>query len=281
MRVTGTGARTVLFSGLLALSTALSLPQAHASPTHTRNAAAHGAAHGHALAAHSVVTHSAVAARHTALSGGRRHIAGRGRAAGRAAMARGGISCVPFARRDSGIEVSGNAWQWWDNASGHYARGKLPEVGSVLAFRSNPRMRLGHVAVIARVVNAREVTIDHANWSGHGMRGAITRDIPVVDVSEANDWSAVRVGLGRSGEFGSVYPTYGFIYDRPDTGVMLATVTAPTPQPTLNPAPVDLRPVAERPWRTYEEVAEAPATAVPARQVQIQSRGVLGAIDRK
>ena len=49
------------------------------------------------------------------------------------------------------------------------------------------------------------------------MRGGVARSIPVVDVSEANDWTAVRVGLGRSGEFGSVYPTYGFIYDRPTT----------------------------------------------------------------
>jgi hypothetical protein len=37
----------------------------------------------------------------------------------------------------------------------------------------------------------------------------------------------VRVGLGRGGEFGSVYPTYGFIYDRPDRGVMVANTLAP------------------------------------------------------
>ena len=66
--------------------------------------------------------------------------------------------------------------------------------------------------------------------------------MPVVDVSEANDWTAVRVGLGESGKFGSVYPTYGFIYDRPDNGVMLAARSAPAPQPELNPAPNDLRP---------------------------------------
>lgn len=44
----------------------------------------------------------------------------------------------------------------------------------------------------------------------------------MVDVSENNNWSEVQVGLGRSGEFGSVYPTYGFIYDRPDRGTMVA-----------------------------------------------------------
>ena len=134
----------------------------------------------------------------------------------------GGISCVPFARNASGIAVGGNAWQWWDNAAGVYARGSVPESGSVLAFRSNGRMRLGHVAVVSRVINPREIEIEHANWWGAGMYGGVARNIPVVDVSAANDWTAVRVGIGENGQFGSVYPTYGFIYDRADTGEMLA-----------------------------------------------------------
>ena len=171
----------------------------------------------------------------------------------------GGISCVPFARNDSGISVAGNAWEWWDNAAGVYARGSVPEPGSVLTFRANGRMRLGHVAVVSRIINAREVEVDHANWWGPGMYGGVARNIPVVDVSEANDWTAVRVGLADGEKFGSVYPTYGFIYDRPDTGVMVASHAAPAPQPELNPAPADLRPAAERGWETYEEVAEAPA----------------------
>ncbi|MBN8906829.1 MAG: CHAP domain-containing protein [Rhodospirillales bacterium] len=171
-----------------------------------------------------------------------------------------GISCVPFARNVSGIQVTGNAWQWWDNAEGTYARGRIPEVGSVLAFRANGRMSLGHVAVVSKVINAREIEITHANWAS---RGGISRGVPVVDVSEANNWTAVRVGLARnSGDFGSVYPTYGFIYDRPDNGVLVAHNVRPAPTPELNPVPSDLRPVAERPWRTYEEVAEAPGPRV-------------------
>jgi surface antigen len=170
----------------------------------------------------------------------------------------GGISCVPFARSDSGISVGGNAWQWWENAAGEYERGRVPEAGSVLAFRANGRMHLGHVAVVGRVINPREVEVEHANWAGTGMRGGVARHVPVVDVSEANDWTAVRVGLGRSGEFGSVYPTYGFIYDRPDNGTLVAAAQAPTPRPVLNPVPSDLRPATERGWQTYEEVAEAP-----------------------
>src|SRR5271165_3958624 len=151
----------------------------------------------------------------------------------------GGISCVPYARSVSGIDVPGNAWQWWDNAAGLYARGNRPEPGSVLSFSSNGRMRLGHVAVVSRVINPREIEVDQANWWGPGMRGGVSHDMPVVDVSENNDWTAVRVGLGRSGDFGSVYPTNGFIYNRPDDGRMVTAVSSPAPAPVLNPAPSD------------------------------------------
>jgi surface antigen len=212
--------------------------------------------------------------RETAYTRGRYH-------GGSYALGRG-ISCVPFARGDSGISVPGNAWQWWDNAGGVYARGSVPEAGSVLTFRSNGRMRLGHVAVVSRVINPREIQIDHANWWG----GTVARNIPVVDVSEANDWTAVRVGLGRSGEFGSVYPTYGFIYDRPDTGKMVASSHAPAPQADLNPAPSDLRPATERGWQAYEEVAEAPAASQhhkqPAHAVATHRRQIVSlAIDSR
>jgi len=135
----------------------------------------------------------------------------------------GGISCVPFVRSVTGMDVKGNAANWWANAAGLYARGAQPEAGSVLNFRATGRMRLGHVAVVSRVINSREVEIDHANWWGPGAgKGGVSRAIPVIDVSENNDWSQVRVGLGHSGDFGSVYPTYGFIYDRPDRGSMVA-----------------------------------------------------------
>jgi len=172
-------------------------------------------------------------------------------------VAGGGISCVPFARRDSGIDLVGDAWQWWGLAAGVYARGRVPELGSVLSFKSNPHMRLGHVAVVSRIINQREIEIDQANWWS---TGSVSRDVPVVDVSEANDWTAVRVQLGDGSKFGAVYPTHGFIYDRPDTGVIVANITPPAPQPKLNPAPRDLRSAVERPWKTYEEVAEAPDT---------------------
>jgi surface antigen len=198
------------------------------------------------------VVHAVAYSHGRIVNSGGRHIARGGR---------GGISCVPYARQVSGIVVGGNAWQWWDNAAGLYARGNHPETGSVLSFRANPRMRLGHVAVVRRVINPREITVDQANWPSMGMRGGVSHDVAVVDVSEANDWSAVRVELGRGAAFGAVYPTHGFIYDRPDRGVVEASLHAPAPPPALNPAPRDLRPVAERPWHSYEEVAEAPDAA--------------------
>lgn len=185
-----------------------------------------------------------------------------------------GISCVPYARQVSGIKVVGNAWQWWNNAEGRYARGEQPEPGSVLNFRSNGRMRLGHVAVVTTVVNPREVIVDQANWPSGASRGNVSHDVAVVDVSEANNWSAVRVELGRSGKFGSVYPTYGFIYNRPDSGLVAANVVRPTPQPVINPVPSDLRPVAERPWHTMEEVADLPAGQPRRIDVQFRSRPI-------
>jgi surface antigen len=248
MRARGTGAATLILGSFLSFSNPLTTQPAQASPTHHDNPSARPPVQ---------TTHASGKRWPQVAAHGKTLIKGRHYARA------GGISCVPFARSDSGISVAGNAWQWWDNAAGVYARGSVPEAGSVLTFRSNGRMRLGHVAVVSHVINPREVEIEHANWWGPGMRGGVARNIPVVDVSEANDWSAVRVGLGQTGQFGSVYPTYGFIYDRPDTGTLVAATGAPAPQPELNPAPRDLRPAAERGWQIYEEVAETPV--VPKR----------------
>ena len=124
------------------------------------------------------------------------------------------IQCVAFAKQDAGIEIAGNARDWWSNAAGVYERGQKPEVGSVLSFRANERMPLGHVAVVAGMADSRTITIDQAHWNSRG----ITRDIEVKDVSEDNDWSQVRVQLAHDGDFGSIYSTHGFIYARPDAG---------------------------------------------------------------
>jgi surface antigen len=280
MRVRVTGSKVLLIGSVLAFSLPLAVQSAAAATkksSHATNSAhtqASGtpAHHSGSMQSHLIyptVAHGRIGA--TRLANGK-PISAHGRGYVRYA----GISCVPYARSLSGIEVAGNAWQWWDNAAGRYARGSRPEPGSVLSFSANGRMRMGHVAVVSQIVNAREIEVDQANWWGPGMRGGVSHNMPVVDVSENNDWTAVRVGLGRSGEFGSVYPTNGFIYDRPDNGQMVAAVSAPAPKPVLNPAPADLRPYAQRAdFSTYDEVAEAPPVHAAGRHhTTHHSRGV-------
>lgn len=130
----------------------------------------------------------------------------------------GGLSCVPFVRMATGMNVSGDARAWWYNAAGVYARGQQPERGAVLAFMGSGGMSRGHVAVVSRVINARTILIDHANWGGPGLRrGQVMRGATVVDVSDRNDWTAVRVQVGHDNDtFGRTYPTHGFIYNRPE-----------------------------------------------------------------
>ena len=129
--------------------------------------------------------------------------------------------CAPYAREISGIDIHGNANTWWSQAAGRYERGHTPKVGAVLAFQSTRRMRVGHVAMVSRVVSDREVLLTHANWS---RPGAIERNVRAIDVSAAGDWSEVKVWYGPTGGLGtSSYPTNGFIY----AGHALAAVETP------------------------------------------------------
>ena len=115
------------------------------------------------------------------------------------------LQCVPYAREVSGIDIRGNANTWWQQAEGRYAKGHAPKAGAVLTFAAISKMRYGHVAMVSRVVSDREVLLTHANWS---RRGGIERDVRAVDVSDAGDWSAVRVWYGPTGGLGTtVYPT--------------------------------------------------------------------------
>lgn len=122
--------------------------------------------------------------------------------------------CVPFARAASGIEIYGDAWTWWDKAEGRYRRGHEPRVGAVIVFSKTGQLRLGHVAVVSRVVEKRVVMLTHANWSRiGGERGHAEQDVTLHDVSPRNDWSMVKVWYRDSnGLGGSVYPVDGFIY---------------------------------------------------------------------
>lgn len=131
------------------------------------------------------------------------------------------LQCVPYARQISGLDLKGNAWTWWDNAAARYERGQTPQVGSALVFKKGPRMSYGHVSVVSKVVDSRNILVDHANWapSGGSGRGKITRNAAVVDTSPNNDWSSVRVWYGAINDMGQKhYPTYGFIYPNGKSG---------------------------------------------------------------
>ncbi|WP_246116704.1 CHAP domain-containing protein [Denitrobaculum tricleocarpae] len=123
------------------------------------------------------------------------------------------LQCVPYAREVSSIGIRGDAWTWWRSAKGRYARGHTPEVGAVLVLSKTKRLRYGHLAVVAEVLNDREVLVHQANWLN---RGRIHRYTPVVDVSPNNDWSSVRVWYTPGQKYGKrAYKVSGFIY--PDT----------------------------------------------------------------
>ena len=117
------------------------------------------------------------------------------------------VWCVPFARNVSGIQIRGNAETWWGKAKGLYPRGNEPVVGAVMAFSGTSSLPMGHIAVVSDVVSPREIRVDHANWK----RNQVSLKMAVIDVSDSNDWSAVRVE-SQPGAFGSTYPVNGFIY---------------------------------------------------------------------
>jgi surface antigen len=126
-----------------------------------------------------------------------------------AGSAHGG-NCVAYARDVTGIQLDGNAAAWWPNAAGRYERGQQPKVGAILVFKPSGGMRVGHVAVVSRIVGPREILVDQANW----IRGRVVTAMSVVDASAANDWTSVKVIELHSGTHGRENPTYGFIYPR-------------------------------------------------------------------
>jgi len=181
----------------------------------------------------------------------------------------GGLTCVPYARSVTGMDISGNGRDWWHNAAGRYARGQRPQVGSVLAWPGSGSMSSGHVAVVSRVLNARMIEIDHANWGGPGIRrGTVMRNVQVMDVSADNSWTRVRVQVGWTNEnFGREYPTYGFIHNRPaNTGLADASddMIRPVSYSRRSAAPgsraTSNRPATNRPTTTTTRVAQARPT---------------------
>lgn len=122
--------------------------------------------------------------------------------------------CVTFVRLASGIDIYGDAWTWWRQGQDRYRTGNRPETGAVLVFQPHGRMNLGHVAMVSEVLTDRLIRVTHANWGGS--RGRIEENVTVVDVSDAGDWSRVKVWYAPINDLGTtVYPVHGFIYKQP------------------------------------------------------------------
>ncbi len=123
-----------------------------------------------------------------------------------------GLQCVPFARERSGVAIRGNANTWWNQASGGFVRVKAPTIGSVMVMQT----RRGHVGVVTKIIDDRQIVIDHANWLSNGQ---IYLDQPVLDVSANNDWSKVVVWHPNLGMYGKrALGVSGFIVDAPAHG---------------------------------------------------------------
>src|SRR5690242_533676 len=124
------------------------------------------------------------------------------------------LQCVPYARAHSDVKLYGDAYTWWEKAEGKYPRGSTPEPGAVMVLSNYAGPERGHLAVVRKLVSAREIRVDHANWLDDG---SIYVNDPVEDVSEANDWSLVRVfNLKTDAWGGKVYPVQGFIGGKTD-----------------------------------------------------------------
>ena len=119
-------------------------------------------------------------------------------------------NCALYARAETGVALYGSAGGWWDEADGRYERGHMPAVGSILVFKRTRQIPSGHVAVVAQVISAHEILVDHANW----YHGTVSRGMSVIDASSGHDWTSVAVMNPPSGTHGRDYPTYGFVYPR-------------------------------------------------------------------
>jgi surface antigen len=184
-----------------------------------------------------------------------------------------GLQCVPYARQVSGVQIFGDAHTWWGQAQGKYGTGRTPKFGAVLAFKPHGKMQLGHVGAVSKILDNRTILMSHANWSTiNGKRGHIENNVQVVDVSERNDWSRVRVWYTPIGALGTTeWPTHGFIYpdkaprSMPPAGSPVQYAAKPVPKAAPKPAPV-MTAQAPEPKKLAQQVTPKPVPApTPAR----------------
>ena len=145
--------------------------------------------------------------------------------------------CVPIARTMSGIQIYGDAHTWWDQAEGRYRKGTDPRKGAVLNFMPHGGMKLGHVAAVTKILDDRNILVTHSNWSPYGgRRGYVEKNVRVIDVSEDNDWSRVRVWFSPIGDMGGTeWPTFGFIYPNGRPPMALPQTAMELPKQPLQP----------------------------------------------
>ncbi len=123
------------------------------------------------------------------------------------------LQCVPYVRNASGVQIFGNAHTWWDKAKGKYRMGATPQKDAVMVLSKTERLKYGHLAVVKRVINSRNIEVTHSNWGGdRKTRSIIYKKMRVVDTSRHNDWSNARFWHYPSASYGSVYKVSGFIY---------------------------------------------------------------------
>jgi hypothetical protein len=117
--------------------------------------------------------------------------------------------CVQTVRHLTDFTIRGDAWTWWASADGVHERGAEPEIGSIIVFDRQSDLPLGHVSVVSAIVDERTIEVDHTWASGD----QIVYGAPVIDVSQDNDWSSVRVWHEPTETMGlTEFRISGFIY---------------------------------------------------------------------
>ena len=109
------------------------------------------------------------------------------------------LQCVPFARDESGIEIRGDAKNWWRLAAGRYSRSRRPEEGAVFVMRGYHSEKHGHVAVVRQILDDRTIVVDHANWGNDG------RIYPYKGGFDAAKCNTQKTGIGQTTAVG-IFP---------------------------------------------------------------------------
>lgn len=123
------------------------------------------------------------------------------------------ISCVPYARDKSGIQIRGDAHTWWWQAQGRFRTGNAPYPGAVYVLSQTQKLRHGHLSVVTRVLDSRHIEVTHSNWGSDKRTRSIIYDrMRVEDISPNNDWSRARFWNKDTNAYGSPYAASGFIY---------------------------------------------------------------------